>query len=173
MKKKQKNYYAEHFKNSRKFWAYRSPAKKDLINKATYKDENGLQKIKCNNCFLGYAKSDIQVDHIIPCGPEPKNIEEFHACFDRLESHNLQILCKPCHKNKTKADVRKIRMNYCLEKINDALDFFGYVKLTNRQFDDICKLKVKQITILLDKMRCEDEHFVKNQQKLVKILDNI
>lgn len=172
MKKKQKNYYAELFKTCRRFWSMRDPVRKACLKEAHSK-KDGLDKYTCAHCKKLYSKSDVQVDHVYAIGSQPHDLLTFKDSVVRLHTTTLQILCRTCHKNKTKNDVRKIRMNSSLEKINDALDFFGYVKLTNRQFDDICKSKVKQITILLDKMRCEDEHFIKNQQKLVKILDNI
>lgn len=172
MKKKQKNYYAELFKTCRRFWSMRDPVRKSCL-KESHTKKDGLDKYTCAECKKLYSKSDVQVDHVYAIGSQPHDLLTFKESVVRLHTTTLQILCRTCHKSKTKRDIKRIKMSSTFEKINSGLHFFGYVQLTSSQFDDICKSKIKQITIFLDKMRCEDEHFCKNKQKLDKILDNI
>ena len=52
----------------------------------------------CNHYFKG---TDVEVDHIIPCG-SMKSWDDLRGFVQRMfcEADGLQILCKPCHKAK-------------------------------------------------------------------------
>jgi 5-methylcytosine-specific restriction endonuclease McrA len=54
------------------------------------------------------AKSNVQVDHVIPLVPLDRSFEEMSLdeAVDRAwcEEENLKIICKPCHIIKTKAE---------------------------------------------------------------------
>lgn len=64
--------------------------------------------VKCQECGKMEAKSNVQVDHIEPLVPLDKSLEDmsWDEVVDRLwcAPENLQILCKPCHKSKTKIE---------------------------------------------------------------------
>lgn len=47
----------------------------------------------CNICHIWHKVSELEIDHIIPVHRGGEN-----------ERHNLQIICKTCHKKKTKAE---------------------------------------------------------------------
>lgn len=57
---------------------------------------------RCNGCNGVFPKAQVQVDHIIPVG-FTKTWDDY---IERLycEIENLQVLCKKCHKKKTKID---------------------------------------------------------------------
>ena len=89
-------------------WTWWSPRNK-VAAKATRKDG----KRRCANCLKYFDKSDTQVDHIVASGPIPKTLDalfntgylERRFCWEA----GLQVLCKPCHKVKTKVDIRAMR----------------------------------------------------------------
>ncbi|WP_274535902.1 HNH endonuclease [Streptomyces sp. CB02923] len=47
----------------------------------------------CASCGLGYLASAIDVDHIVPLSRGGEDV-----------ASNVQLLCKPCHKAKTRVD---------------------------------------------------------------------
>jgi 5-methylcytosine-specific restriction endonuclease McrA len=65
---------------------------------------------KCEKCLELYSRKDINVDHIKPIGrgvaTEIESIPDFfqlvYCSYD-----NLQILCKECHKKKTKREQKE------------------------------------------------------------------
>lgn len=74
----------------------------------------------CAGCMYEFKKSEIHVDHIDPVGttpefppPLPDTNDGWDEWLMRLwcDEHNLQVLCKVCHKKKTaaerKANVKK------------------------------------------------------------------
>ena len=75
------------------------------------KDILRRDKYKCSICKTRNRKTNLDIDHIIPLqmGGKP---------FDKL---NLRVLCKPCHKMKTKLMInvyilfRKIILQFCCE----------------------------------------------------------
>ena len=75
----------------------------------------------CEKCKNSIELKDLEVDHIKPHIPLDKSVSElsfkdlYERCFTSLS--NLQILCKNCHKfkskveNKIRSDNRKRRKN--------------------------------------------------------------
>lgn len=57
---------------------------------------------RCSFCKRDFIQKHIQVDHIIPIAP----FKDWNECIEKMfcEADNLQVLCKPCHKKKTKID---------------------------------------------------------------------
>lgn len=52
----------------------------------------------------------MQIDHVEPVGKaHPQSLEEYITAFIKLDSQNLQKLCKKCHASKTVEDVKKIK----------------------------------------------------------------
>lgn len=84
------------------------PAKYQCLNEAkTEKKTNTAtgrvaQHFKCNSCREDFPQKQVEVDHIIPIGTE-KTWDEFITGL-YCEKDNLQVLCKPCHKLKTKRE---------------------------------------------------------------------
>lgn len=63
---------------------------------------------RCNSCQNEFSLKDIQIDHIDPIG-SLKSIYEVQKFIERLYCpyDNLQIICKDCHKVKTKFERMK------------------------------------------------------------------
>lgn len=78
----------------RQVW-YRSKARSTAVKRCT--DQQGFTR--CEKCKKRTPK--IKVDHIVPCGPVDSD-----GYITRLfcPSSQLQCLCHPCHKPKTKAE---------------------------------------------------------------------
>lgn len=60
------------------------------------------QHYKCASCKEEYVLKDVQVDHIIPIGEFVSWDQTVERMF--CEKDNLQVLCKPCHKDKSQKE---------------------------------------------------------------------
>lgn len=70
--------------------------------KVNVKTGRMAQHYQCASCQEEFTQKDIEVDHTVPIG-RGKTWDEFiNALF--CEQDNLQALCKPCHKIKTKQE---------------------------------------------------------------------
>lgn len=63
---------------------------------------------KCNKCKKEFTSSNVEVDHIKPVS----SLTGFTTWDDYIKAlfcskENLQVLCKPCHKEKTKKERKK------------------------------------------------------------------
>lgn len=60
----------------------------------------------CAVCKLPHKRKEIEVDHIIPVG----RFTTFDLYIERLfcDTKGLRVLCKTCHKAKTKIDIKKM-----------------------------------------------------------------
>lgn len=58
---------------------------------------------RCAACEGEFPQSGVQVDHIEPVGSTSSWDEFIEKLF--CEADNLQVLCKPCHKKKTKNEL--------------------------------------------------------------------
>jgi len=70
-----------------------------------YKGENKRLKkeYQCKSCKEWFKRADVQIDHILPCG-SLNNYNDIVDFIKRLTVENtkaFQVLCKPCHKEKT------------------------------------------------------------------------
>ena len=69
--------------------------------------------VKCAECGEMEAKSNVQVDHKEPLVPLNSSLEEmtWSEVVDRLwcDINNLQLLCKPCHRAKSSAEMKERR----------------------------------------------------------------
>lgn len=86
-------------KSLRRVWG-RSKQRQGALLKA--KVERG--KYVCACCGKVFRRKDIDVDHKIAIG----RFDNFDLYIERLfvDSSGLQILCKVCHKKKTKKDIK-------------------------------------------------------------------
>jgi hypothetical protein len=97
-------------------YRYYWPPKRLLILGSRYKGKLEGGKLRwlcdCVKCGKPLIESDIKVDHIDPVGPAPDLVP---GCLGRYVDRlfcgvdNLQILCKECHDEKTKEDLKIIR----------------------------------------------------------------
>ena len=96
----------------RKVFSY-SELRKNFLKTHKYKKligkfKNGKDKfatlIKCCKCLESFKECEIQVDHIEPVVEPSVGFIDFDYYMLRLfcDVSNLQVLCKPCHKGKTK-----------------------------------------------------------------------
>jgi len=90
----------------RQIWSRVSPER----STALYLAKVG-KKFQCAHCDEVYDLKEVQVDHIKPVGKSPEHIffVQFwiNALFCSID--NLQVLCKRCHKVKTKQDIAEMR----------------------------------------------------------------
>lgn len=64
------------------------------------------QFYKCNACEKEYTNKDVEVDHIIPVVDPAVGFVDWNTFIERMfcDRVNYQVLCKPCHKKKTKEE---------------------------------------------------------------------
>ena len=65
----------------------------------------------CAKCGQWFAEKETHVDHIVPAG-RLASFDDVGPFSRRLlfpQAHELQILCKPCHKTKTNEERRAAR----------------------------------------------------------------
>jgi hypothetical protein len=78
----------------------------ECLNLAKRKSQSTSNKrlkfeYQCNSCKNWFARKEVEVDHIVPCGS--LNKETVAVFIERLfcEVNHLQVLCKNCHHSKT------------------------------------------------------------------------
>lgn len=83
-----------------KFAALKAALAGSKVNKKTGRV---AQHYKCAACTKQFVAADVQVDHIHPVVDPAKGFISWDSYVDRIfcELNGLQILCKPCHKEKT------------------------------------------------------------------------
>jgi 5-methylcytosine-specific restriction endonuclease McrA len=95
----------------RKMFSY-DPRRQDKFEeiKRAYKGPNKKQlwEYQCESCYEWFKKTDLEIDHIIPAGYYTTPEEE-GGFRERLLNGCLQRLCKPCHKLKTREDMKQMR----------------------------------------------------------------
>lgn len=79
----------------------------NVLNKASrpYKGPNKLQKkeYQCKKCKKWYKRTEVEIDHITEAG-SLRTYADIVPFLKRLTKENesaYQVLCKPCHKEKT------------------------------------------------------------------------
>lgn len=166
--KKKKNYWTTQLKCVRHIWSRSNPERKECLMKAKLITEEGLQKWKCACCDNCFALSEVEVDHIEAIeNTVPKNVEEFLNSFHRLHSSNLQILCKKCHKLKTREDLFKKKYTESLIRVSLHMQMFPAFVMNNikdwkvlQSFDKIVS-KINKST--------DDKKMKKYENKLDKL----
>jgi len=84
----------------RKLWLY-SPERREALAKARI--ERGVYC--CSSCHAHIGRKELAVDHIEPVTPLT-GFDSWDGLIERLfcSPEGLTVLCKPCHKVKTKAE---------------------------------------------------------------------
>lgn len=90
----------------------RYPPKFETLNEAkTEKKINEktgrlAQHYRCNLCSAEFTNKDMEVDHIEPVVNPAEGFVNWDTFISRLfcDKSNLQAICKPCHKAKTKQE---------------------------------------------------------------------
>ena len=105
----------------------RSELRREVVTRCIDKDHVDSSRprvktwCKCDSCGTHIAKSDVEVDHIIPVIPLDKSLLEitWDELVNRIwcDSSNLQGICENCHKCKTKEE-SLLRRNFKRAKIN-------------------------------------------------------
>jgi hypothetical protein len=78
------------------------PLVRHALNEAKRKSESDNKRLKwefqCERCEGWFARKDVEVDHIEPCG-SLKSFTDLSVFADRLfcESNGLRVLCSECH----------------------------------------------------------------------------
>jgi 5-methylcytosine-specific restriction endonuclease McrA len=93
----------------RRIWRW-SPSRRAL--KATV--------TKCTIC--GKESKDLQVDHIVPVGTVPKGWKGWDGYLKRMFDGKLQMLCRVCHKNKTRQDLHDMAEKKAARKLRPPKD---------------------------------------------------
>lgn len=90
--------------------ASRYPVKLSIKKKARRKKPEGVEgrhvyEFQCKHCTGWFPDKDVEVDHIIPAGTL-KTYNDLPRFVELLfcEEDNLQLLCKTCHRAKTKRE---------------------------------------------------------------------
>ena len=65
-------------------------------------------RYRCNTCDELFRSSDVQVDHITPCG-SLRTFDDLPGFVERMfcEADGFQVLCKECHQLKTNEERRR------------------------------------------------------------------
>ena len=78
-----------------------------MVGKKVNKRSGRLaEHYECASCNGFFVARDVQVDHIEPVVAPDEGFKDWWTYINRLycEADNLQVLCKPCHKEKTNAE---------------------------------------------------------------------
>jgi 5-methylcytosine-specific restriction endonuclease McrA len=69
------------------------------------------QHYLCACCTRDFAATMVQVDHILPVVCPVKGFQTWDVFIQRLYcgTSNLQVLCKPCHSEKSKSETKERR----------------------------------------------------------------
>jgi 5-methylcytosine-specific restriction endonuclease McrA len=83
---------------ARRIWRW-SPERREIANACAV----GLTKRRCVKCEETKARKEVQIDHIVPVGKQPRSWSEYPGFYERLfcAVSNLQPLCKTCHTAKS------------------------------------------------------------------------
>lgn len=96
----------------------RWPAKFEVLNNAKkgkkINDKTGrlAEHYECNVCHQEFTNKDVEVDHITPV----VSVSGWHSWDNFIDSlfcsiSNLQVICKTCHKQKSKIENEERKKN--------------------------------------------------------------
>ena len=96
------------FKRTKK---YQNDLKSAKVTQPRYKQDGTRHKIdsvffKCEHCLELFKQTEVQLDHIEPVIPTNDTYLNYtiHQMYDRIFNGKTQVLCKPCHKEKTRLE---------------------------------------------------------------------
>lgn len=74
--------------------------------KINWKTNRIAEHYKCNSCLKEFPAKEVQVDHIKPVIDPTEGFINWDTVINNMfcEADNLQVVCKPCHLIKTKAE---------------------------------------------------------------------
>lgn len=76
-------------RDARRRWMQYGENRKNIVVKCSHKDAD-------------------EIDHIIPLGPRPREIDDYLLVWlERLVNGRCELLCKKCHKKKTDIERKK------------------------------------------------------------------
>jgi len=87
----------------------RWPPKYECIDRSKRRipKPTGRQRFEyqCSECKKYHARTQVEVDHIVPCG-SLKSFEDLGGFAERMfvSANKLRVVCKPCHKRITKGE---------------------------------------------------------------------
>ena len=133
-----KTYWTRVLKVVRQEWSRNNPERRECIKRA-YIEGTDPKKWQCAICKNGFAMSEIQVDHVDAIERTvPTNIIDFIFSLERLHSDKLQVLCRACHKLKTKDDMMKKRYNEYVKNVAT------YLQIS----DDFLKKNIMDVNVM-------------------------
>jgi 5-methylcytosine-specific restriction endonuclease McrA len=89
-------------------WPPKYEALADAKRKYTGPNTRQKHEFQCAVCGGWFPQKQVDVDHIVPCGPL-RSFEDIGGFIERLfcSKEGLQVICRPCHKIKTAEDRKK------------------------------------------------------------------
>jgi 5-methylcytosine-specific restriction endonuclease McrA len=77
--------------------------------KVNWKTGRVAKHYTCNACKQEFTSKDVEVDHISPVVDPSTGFVDWDTFIARLycPKENLQVICKPCHKIKSKEERKK------------------------------------------------------------------
>lgn len=89
-------------------WPVKWTVLKDAFVGKTVNAKTGklAQHYKCNKCKANFPAADVVVDHINPVVDTMDGFKTWDMYVERMfvEADGLQVLCKPCHTDKTTSE---------------------------------------------------------------------
>lgn len=85
---------------------WRALKKASIGKKISTKSKRLAEHYVCAECKKEFTAKDVQVDHMLPVVDPKVGFISWDTYIDRLycEEDNLQVLCLPCHKIKSKEE---------------------------------------------------------------------
>lgn len=147
----------------RQEWSRNNVERKFCFLKSRVDSRSKIVKWSCNVCEGHFALSEIDCDHIIPISNTvPETMKDFFECFRLLHApiESLQILCKSCHKIKTKEEssirARNSMMSFIINGLNEK-------DISASFLEDLSDKNMKRLLSILKK---------NNQKCLEKFINN-
>ena len=91
-----------------RYWKPATQAK--MASRRKYEGSNKRQKWEylCAYCDKWFMDKEVQIDHIVPVG-SLKSGDDLKGWLERLTpEEGFQVLCKPCHQDKTNEERGKV-----------------------------------------------------------------
>ena len=144
MKEKKAHYWTVQFQVTRQIWSQRNLERREVFSVAKHK-VNGVDKWKCAHCQQLFAKSEVECDHIDPISKNvPTTMQQYILCLERLHapSYRLQILCRTCHKIKSKNEAHERAKSTIIDEVACWLDVsIDFIAKSISSFDILKKFQ--------------------------------